>query len=60
MIMLISAKAIKMNDICTQPISSGFCRVFSIKYYYDSTSSSCKQFVYGGCGGMYKSLKSFI
>ena len=39
------------DDICNQPESSGFCRAMMEKYYFDSSSGECKQFIYGGCGG---------
>jgi hypothetical protein len=39
------------EDICSQNEASGFCRAAITKYFYDKTSSQCKQFVYGGCGG---------
>ncbi|XP_050400085.1 carboxypeptidase inhibitor SmCI isoform X2 [Patella vulgata] len=37
--------------ICQLPKIKGPCRALFRRYYYNSTTNNCTQFVYGGCGG---------
>jgi hypothetical protein len=41
----------KTDSRCSQKHSSGMCRGFFTKYYFDQESKECKKFVWGGCGG---------
>ncbi|GFQ70361.1 kunitz-type serine protease inhibitor A [Trichonephila clavata] len=36
---------------CDEKPKSGKCRAYFPSYYYDKESGSCKEFIYGGCGG---------
>jgi len=36
---------------CNLPHSTGPCLMMLQRFYYDPSTASCKQFVYGGCGG---------
>ena len=36
---------------CFQPMDAGSCTDFSGRYYFDSESGTCKEFMYGGCEG---------
>ena len=36
---------------CFLPRRTGRCRAYFIRYFYDPDTSTCKQFVYGGCDG---------
>jgi len=41
---------------CEQPLSNSSaggvsCLAYFVRFYYDKTSKSCKEFVYGGCFG---------
>ncbi|KAG0440577.1 hypothetical protein HPB47_016247 [Ixodes persulcatus] len=36
---------------CQQPADAGECMLLHYRFYYDPASDSCKEFVYGGCGG---------
>ncbi|CDW51747.1 Kunitz protease inhibitor [Trichuris trichiura] len=36
---------------CQLPMDIGPCRASMRRWYYDSSSSQCKPFIYGGCGG---------
>ena len=40
-----------MKDPCKLPKDTGLCRAFIHKYYYNSNTGQCEEFVYGGCGG---------
>ena len=39
------------NSACSLPPETGPCRGAFPKFYYDSSSNSCKSFTYGGCDG---------
>lgn len=36
---------------CYTPPDSGQCRAALPRYWYDVDTHSCKQFIWGGCGG---------
>ncbi|GFW45650.1 kunitz-type serine protease inhibitor A [Trichonephila clavipes] len=36
---------------CDGKPEPGRCRAYFPSYYYDQKSGSCKEFIYGGCGG---------
>ena len=38
-------------NVCELPKSLGTCLILSFRYYYDSSTNSCKRFRYSGCGG---------
>ncbi|KAH3695388.1 hypothetical protein DPMN_082846 [Dreissena polymorpha] len=35
---------------CLQPMMSGMCDGYFIRYYYNDVTHMCQEFVYGGCG----------
>ncbi|KAM4742255.1 kunitz-type protease inhibitor 2 [Anableps anableps] len=39
------------TDRCSLSPVAGMCRAAFPKFYYDSDSASCQNFIYGGCGG---------
>lgn len=39
------------NSVCSLPPETGPCRGAFPKFYFDSSSKSCKSFTYGGCDG---------
>ncbi|XP_075556796.1 actinia tenebrosa protease inhibitors-like [Dermacentor variabilis] len=39
------------QDRCSMPPDRGRCRAYMPTWFYDSKFSSCKMFIYGGCGG---------
>ncbi|XP_071454258.1 papilin isoform X2 [Hetaerina americana] len=41
----------RVTDICALPKDMGPCPGSLLRWYYDSTSETCKQFMYGGCQG---------
>uniref|UniRef100_A0A3B3V8J9 Collagen, type XXVIII, alpha 1b n=1 Tax=Poecilia latipinna TaxID=48699 RepID=A0A3B3V8J9_9TELE len=36
---------------CNQPLETGPCRQYRIRWYYDPEANACAQFWYGGCQG---------
>ncbi|ELU04243.1 hypothetical protein CAPTEDRAFT_219882 [Capitella teleta] len=52
----------KMNpaEICSLPSDQGPCDADFTMWYFDSDSSQCQQFVYGGCHGNANRFKSHL
>ncbi|XP_013147767.1 PREDICTED: papilin isoform X2 [Papilio polytes] len=46
-----SCGAFRNIDVCRYPLDAGPCRSSEPKFYFDGDSSSCRQFLYGGCHG---------
>ncbi|XP_051963421.1 papilin-like [Xyrauchen texanus] len=44
-------RAVNTTDHCLLPSVVGNCRAALPRFYYDVTNQTCKQFLYGGCGG---------
>ena len=44
-------KAYCQPDICSLPAVTGLCRAYFTRYFYNTSSARCDEFVYGGCGG---------
>ncbi|XP_073674045.1 kunitz-type protease inhibitor 2 [Garra rufa] len=44
-------RAVNTTDHCLLPKEVGNCRAAFPRFYYDVTNQTCKQFIYGGCGG---------
>jgi len=38
-------------EICQLPAETGPCRAAKLRFFYDVSSGSCRQFTYGGCNG---------
>ncbi|XP_028178593.1 kunitz-like toxin PcKuz3 [Ostrinia nubilalis] len=36
---------------CNDPMEPGLCYGNNDRFYFDTSSGACTQFVYGGCGG---------
>ncbi|KAL4237836.1 Tissue factor pathway inhibitor 2 [Mactra antiquata] len=47
---LITVSGAKNAD-CLEPKEPGLCDAYFPRYYYDSVSNSCLEFIYGGCMG---------
>ena len=39
------------NNICELPPEEGPCDAYFEQYFYNSTSETCEEFIYGGCEG---------
>lgn len=47
-----NSRSVQATDAkCTLPAETGPCRGLFPKFYFDSSSKSCKGFTYGGCDG---------
>uniref|UniRef100_A0A8C2GKF5 Serine peptidase inhibitor, Kunitz type, 2 n=1 Tax=Cyprinus carpio TaxID=7962 RepID=A0A8C2GKF5_CYPCA len=44
-------RSVNGTDHCLLPSMVGNCRAAFPRFYYDVINQTCKQFVYGGCGG---------
>jgi hypothetical protein len=40
------------TDNCNLEPNAGFCMAAIPKYYFDKKDKKCKQFTWGGCGGV--------
>ncbi|KAL1419899.1 hypothetical protein MTO96_004651 [Rhipicephalus appendiculatus] len=38
-------------QLCSLPPDRGPCRAFVPSFYFDSSSRTCRDFIYGGCQG---------
>ena len=49
----------KIDSRCLKKGESGRCRAYIPRYYFDDKSSTCKEFIWGGCGGVvpFKTMK---
>ena len=43
---------------CSLPPVTGPCKALFFRYYYDSTTHQCQQFIYGGCQGNSNNFKT--
>ncbi|KAH9489358.1 hypothetical protein Btru_043123 [Bulinus truncatus] len=48
---LLCQMTLAMPDFCSLPSASGPCEAWIPSFYYDTTSNTCKEFIYGGCIG---------
>uniref|UniRef100_A0A8C0GBN3 BPTI/Kunitz inhibitor domain-containing protein n=1 Tax=Chelonoidis abingdonii TaxID=106734 RepID=A0A8C0GBN3_CHEAB len=39
------------KEICKLPVDAGSCFSYMTRYFYNSVTDSCEEFVYGGCEG---------
>ncbi|HIP52111.1 MAG TPA: alpha-1-antitrypsin [Campylobacterales bacterium] len=54
------ASSTVVTNRCELKPETGHCRAMFRHYYFDEASKSCKEFVYGGCGGVvpFKTLEN--
>ena len=55
-----NSTTLESGDKCTLKPEIGRCRGMFRHYYFDATSKTCKEFIYGGCGGVvpFKTLEN--
>ncbi len=44
-------KILFVLDACEQEKIVGLCKAAFPRFYYNSVTKDCEQFIYGGCGG---------
>ncbi len=42
----------KLDARCLKKPKTGRCRGRMTRYYFDNENSTCKEFIWGGCGGV--------
>lgn len=47
-----SEKEQNQSDRCDLDPDPGYCKAYFPKYYYDKDEKKCKEFIWGGCGGV--------
>lgn len=45
-------KNCNQTDNCNLDPESGPCKAYIPRYYYDKNEKKCKEFIWGGCGGI--------
>lgn len=40
------------SDRCNLEPDPGLCEAYIPKYFYDNNDKTCKEFIWGGCGGV--------
>ncbi|KAL3195684.1 hypothetical protein MRX96_001807 [Rhipicephalus microplus] len=46
-------------EVCTYPADSGPCRAYMPRFFYNTETKKCEQFIYGGCGGNANNFLTF-
>jgi hypothetical protein len=49
---------LECTDRCSQPAETGHCRALFPRYFYNISSQSCEEFIYGGCEGNENNFES--
>ncbi|XP_041970064.1 papilin-like isoform X2 [Aricia agestis] len=47
-----------VQDVCTLPALTGNCAEYTLRWFYDTTKKTCRQFYYGGCEGNENNFQS--
>ncbi|KAL1421525.1 hypothetical protein MTO96_023053 [Rhipicephalus appendiculatus] len=45
--------------VCTYPADSGPCKAYMPRFFYNTETRKCEQFIYGGCGGNANNFLTF-
>uniref|UniRef100_A0A8C7GPV8 Tissue factor pathway inhibitor 2 n=1 Tax=Oncorhynchus kisutch TaxID=8019 RepID=A0A8C7GPV8_ONCKI len=48
------------QEVCLLQVDEGPCKVYIQRYYYNTFTQQCEEFVYGGCNGNANNFKSFL
>ena len=46
-----STSALRLDGVCSLDVDPGLCRAYFPRFFYNSTSMKCEEFIYGGCPG---------
>jgi hypothetical protein len=41
----------KRSAVCEPASETGPCRALFYRFYFNTSTNQCEQFIYGGCGG---------
>ncbi|XP_075556650.1 actinia tenebrosa protease inhibitors-like [Dermacentor variabilis] len=44
---------------CTYPADAGPCEAYMPRFFYNTLTKSCEQFIYGGCGGNANNFRTY-
>ncbi|VDI13303.1 heparan sulfate proteoglycan 2 (perlecan) [Mytilus galloprovincialis] len=55
---MINKKLDKIDPVCQQPKLKGPCSDFTVKHFFNTNSSKCERFWYGGCKGNQNNFQS--
>ncbi|KAH6929445.1 hypothetical protein HPB50_000262 [Hyalomma asiaticum] len=55
----LGSSAQRRPSLCSLPPVQGTCRGFFPSFYFDSSSGTCREFIYGGCKGNANRFESF-
>lgn len=39
------------SDVCNEEMTTGPCRQWQVRYFFDKRTRTCEPFTYGGCQG---------
>ncbi|KAL1461642.1 hypothetical protein WDU94_013516 [Cyamophila willieti] len=48
---IVTSYSLKVPEYCWLEQDTGLCRGYFQSWYFDSSTGTCKSFIYGGCGG---------
>nr|XP_037274678.1 papilin-like isoform X1 [Rhipicephalus microplus] len=46
-------------EVCTYPADSGPCKAYMPRFFYNTETKKCEEFIYGGCGGNANNFLTF-
>ncbi|XP_064467900.1 kunitz-like toxin PcKuz3 [Ornithodoros turicata] len=53
-----SYAAIPLRQSCLLPPKPGLCKAYMPRFHYSRAAGTCRQFIYGGCGGNANNFRS--
>ncbi|XP_077523239.1 papilin-like [Amblyomma americanum] len=51
--------SISPPEVCNYPVDSGPCLAHMLRFFYNTVTKSCEQFVYSGCGGNQNNFRTY-
>ncbi|KAK8759642.1 hypothetical protein V5799_002723 [Amblyomma americanum] len=46
-------------EVCNYPVDSGPCLAHMLRFFYNTVTKACEQFVYSGCGGNQNNFRTY-
>ncbi|XP_076864905.1 tissue factor pathway inhibitor 2 isoform X1 [Brachyhypopomus gauderio] len=56
--LLQSVFGLKPKEVCLLQVDEGSCRAYIPRFYYNTISQECEEFIYGGCSGNANNFES--